>query len=330
MSDGVVIPLDVDDTRAKGKVARLKRDAASAGREYGRAGAQAARVGGAAGGMMGRALGGFAQGGAAGAVGLGLTVAGAGLAGFLARDREGVAAATNRAVRQQTEAANFRAAQENRDQVSAGGLSFAQKIRRANTGGASNATLQAYTGMATEAGLTSSEGLDIFDAANKYQGVDPSDIARAMRTGVFGSADEAASSIKQYNGLNNAVAAAANMTPEQAGFTIERQENDPGMKSIGRAVSAMNKVEEKQIKDLLGGETARVMENTAADTLYPEKKLMLQAAQAANDSMERLRAAADSQGIIAGALAEAGRLIGMSEGSEARKLTNGAGAGGGN
>lgn len=322
--EGITIPLDVDDTQAKGKVARLKRDAAAAGREYGRAGAQAARIGGAAGGIAGRALGGFAQGGAAGALGLGLTVAGAGLAGFLARDREGVSAAVNRTIRQQGEAANFRTAQEKRDQVAAGGLSFAQRIRRANTYGASNATLEGFTKLATEAGLTSVEGLDIFEAANKNQGVDPSDIARAMRTGVFGSAEEAASAIKKNNGLNNAVAAAANMTPEQAGFTIERQEADIGMRNIGKAAAAMNPVAEQQIKDLLGGETARALRNVADDTLHPEKKLMIQAAQAANDSMEKLRAAADAQGTIAALLGEAGRVIGMSEGSAARALANGA------
>jgi len=320
MADPVYIEFDGDTTKATRKLKTLEGDAKRAGSQFGKASSQAGRIGGAGGGMLGRGLGGFEQGTAAGFIGLGLAGVGVGINGFLRRDAEQVSAARMAVENRQKVEAGARTAVDRLHGVAAGGLAYAGKISRALTGGMSREGLAGYTKMASSLGLTSTEGIDIFEATKAYSGVAPTDIGRAMRTGLFGNADEAAKAIQQSGGLNNAIAIAGQMTPEQAGAVVTGQDSDPMFQAIGRARSANNPVENSQIDSLLSGATADVLEGNARDTLNPLAKIMGDAARQSMNVLEGMQAAAAAQSTFAGIMAEAGRLVGMSEGSEARKL----------
>jgi hypothetical protein len=327
MSDGIVIPLDVDDTKAKGKVARLKKDAAAAGKAYGQAGSQMARMGGPAGGALGRSIGGFQQGIGAGALGLGMAGGGMLLSAFLQRDGERMAMARDREARIQSRAADARTVMKAKDDLAAGGASYLQTIRSAGFRGVGTETLKGYTSMANDWGLSSEQGLGIWEAANDNQGVDPNDIAKGLAAGVLGNDPKTvAASILKFNGLNNAIAASENISPEQAGAAIESMRTNPLSLVAGEIGNAMNPVQNAQIDYALSGDTARVLENQARDTLDPGRKLMLDASQKAMDTVNQLQAAAASQSALGALLAEMGRVVGLSDGSAARQLAVGAAA----
>jgi hypothetical protein len=325
MSEGIVIPIDGDTSKIDGKLRKVKKDSAAAGKAFGQAGSQAARFGGAGGGAMGRALGGFQQGGAAGVLGLGLTGAGVALNAFLQRDAERVAAAKAAVVRGQERDARAREASDRMDQLKAGGLAYAQRISRMAFLGGSTNTLKGYTSMAGDYGLTPEQGLDIYDAANENQGVDPNDIALGMATGVLGgSAKDVAQNIQKFNGLRNAIAANANMTTDQADAALESFRENPLALAAANANRAMNPVENAKIEALVSGETTRVLNAQAADMLNPGARLAAEASRKSMETVAQMQAAADSQSTVAALLAEMGRVIGMSEGSASRQLGVGA------
>jgi hypothetical protein len=315
MSDGVVIPLDVDDTKARSKVARLKKDAAGAGRAFGQAGAQAARVGGAAGGALGRSIGGFSQG-----------MGGMLLSSFLQRDGERQTMAREREARNQGRAADARSVMKSKDDLAAGGLNFLGAARRIVSRGDDAGLLNAKVGVGKSYGLTMAESLSAVDYA-KVNNMDSGSIMAGMSTGMVGSSPaEVGENIRKFNGLQNAVAALGNMTNEEAGAAIGRMHSDPRSAKLARAGAAMTPVEQAQLDALMSGDTARVLENQARDTLDPGRRLMLEASQKMMDSVNLQRAAADAQSGVAALLAEAGRVVGLSDGSAARQLAVGASA----
>lgn len=329
MGDGITIPLDVDDTKARAKVGRLKRDAADAGREYGKAGRQAARAAGPAGRTFGRAVGGFENGVGAGLVGLGLAAAGVGINAFLARDAERVTAAKEREQRVQGREAMARTVIEKTDQRAAGGANFIEAARRMISRGASNSDIQAGFKTGKSMGITTSEALDAMDVSSET-GVSEKDIMIGMSTGIFGNdASHIADTIIKNNGLRNAIAAKKGITSEQAFGVISNALNPDNAVNVNRAATAQNPVMESQLSDLFSGKTANVLEQGARDEMDPATALMIKAAKAADDTVRQLRAAADAQGVIAATLSEMGRVIGLSEGSAQRALIKGADAAGG-
>jgi hypothetical protein len=325
MSDGVIIPLDVDDTRARTKVARLKKEAGQAGRAYGQAGAQAARVGGAAGGALGRGIGGFSQGMGAGFLGLGLAGGGMLLSSFLQRDGERQTMAREREGRSHARAADARTVIERKDAQAVGGLSFGQRISRMAFRGGGESTLKGYASMARSYGLTTSQGLDIYDAANEFQGINPEDIALGMATGVLGgSANQVAGAIQKFNGLQNAIAATQNITGDQAAGALEAFKGNPLALAVANANIQGNPVEDAQIAALLSGETEAALARQTRDTLNPGARLALEASRKVMESVNLLRAAAEAESGVAALLAEMGRVVGLSDGSATRKLAVGA------
>jgi hypothetical protein len=327
MSDGVVIPLDVDDTRAKAKVARLKRDAGQAGKAFGQAGAQAARVGGAAGGALGRSLGGFSQGMGAGAIGLGLTGGGMLLSAFLQRDGERMTLAKDRESRIQARAADARSVMKSRDDLAAGGLNFLGAARRIISSGADKNRVRSAVSGGKSMGMGAAESLASMEAADAT-GVSMQDIQTGIATGQMGTDPmKVAQSIQKFNGLHNALAATMNVSPEAAGSMISRTLTDARRGNLARAGSAMSPVEQEMLDALLErGDTARVLESQAKDTLNPGAKLAATAAQKMMDSVNQLRAAADAQSTVGALLAEMGRVVGLSDGSASRQLAVGAAA----
>jgi hypothetical protein len=321
MSDGITIPIDGDDTKIRGKLARVKREAAGAGKAFGQAGAQAARVGGAAGGALGRGIGGFSQGGAAGFLGLGLAGGGMLLSAFLQRDGERQTLARERESRNQGRAADARSVMKAKDDLAAGGLNFLGAARRIISRG-NLGKVGKTVGRGQSYGMNTMQSLGALEASEST-GVGTEDIFAGMATGLIGeSPSEVAGNIQKFNGLNNAVSALTGKSLDEAQQFVDNAALG-GLK-MKRASGAMVDVEMTQLTALLGGETARVMENQARDTLDPGRKLMLDASQKMMDSVNLQRAAADAQSGVAAMLAEMGRVVGLSEGSAARKLAVGA------
>ena len=75
--------------------------------------------------------------------------------------------------------------------------------------------------------------------------------------------------IQKFNGLHNALAATANVSVDEAGQMIDRTLTDSRSGKLNRAGAAMTPVEREAYTSLMGGETARVMEQQARDTLNP-------------------------------------------------------------
>lgn len=324
MSDGVVIPLDVDDTRAKAKVARLKKDAASAGKAYGQAGSQMARIGGAAGGALGRSIGGFQQGLGAGAIGLGMAGGGMLLSAFLQRDGERMVMARDREARIQSRASDARTVMKAKDDLAAGGLNFLGAARRIISSGTDKNRVATAVRGGKSVGMGLADSLGSMEASDAT-GVSMRDIQTGIATGQMGTDPMAvAQKIQKFNGLYNALAATLDISPDAAGDMVSRTLTDARSGKIARAGSAMSPVEQAQLDALMGGDTARVLEGQAKDTLNPGAKLAADAAQKMMDSVNQLRAAADAQSTVGALLAEMGRVIGMSEGSASRKLAVGA------
>jgi hypothetical protein len=326
MSDGIVIPLDVDDTKAKGKVARLKKDAKDAGKAYGQAGSQMARMGGPAGGALGRSIGGFQQGGMAGAIGLGMAGGGMLLSAFLQRDGERMTMAKDREARIQARAADARSVMKSKDDLAAGGLNFLGAARRIISSGTDKNRVASAISGGTRAGLGAAESLASMEASDQT-GVSLQDIQTGIATGQMGTDPiKVAQNIQKFNGLHNALAATMNVSPEAAGNMISRTLTDVRSGNLARAGAAMTPVEQAQLDALMGGDTYRVLEGRAKDTLNPGAKLAAEAAQKMMDSVNQLRAAADAQSTVGALLAEMGRVVGLSDGSAARQLAVGAAA----
>lgn len=322
MSDGLVIPIDGDDTRIRGKLARVKKEAAEAAKKWREGVGTAARVGGPAGGVIGRAFGGFGQSSAMGYAGLSLTAAGLGLNSFLQRDAERVNAARSREQAVQGRDAQARTVLDRREASAADGMSFVQSLRAASFRGGSLNTIRGYTKMANEFGLTTTQGLEIYDAASQFQGVNPEDIAKGLITGVMGtSAKDVAGQIQKFGGLTNALAATQNMTTAQAQSSLDNLVGNPLAIAAAEASGAMNPALDRQLQDLISGETARVMRGKANDELNPAARLAQEASQKVMDTVNQLTAAANAQSSVAALLSEIGRVIGLSEGSASRAVT---------
>jgi len=326
VGEGINIPLDGDDTQIRAKLKRVKAEAAQAGKAFGNASSQAARVGGAGGGMLARGIGGFQQGGAAGAIGLGLTAAGVALNAFLARDAERVSMAKAREVRSQERDAQARTVMERRDALAAGGKSFMGAARRMIARDSDPGLMRSRVEMGAKYGMSMSETLMAYDEALASGGsVTTGNIAVGMATGLIGDTPAAvAANIRKFNGVQNAIAAVANMSQDEAASAISNVENNPRAANIARAGAAMNPVEEAQMAALMSGETASVLGRQASDQLNPGARLASQAAQKAMDTVNQLRAAAEAQSTMAALLAEMGRVVGVSEGSAGRQLAAGA------
>jgi hypothetical protein len=324
MPDGIVIPLDVDDTKAKGKVARLKADASAAGKAYGNASSQAARVGGAAGGALGRSIGGFQQGAGAGVLGLGLAGGGALLSAFLQRDGERMTMAKDREARIQARAADARSVMKSKDDLAAGGLNFLGAARRIISSGTDKNRVSTAIRGGKSMGMGAAESLASMEASDAT-GVSMQDIQTGIATGQMGTDPmDVAQNIQKYNGLHNAIAASANVSADEAGKMVSRTLTDARSGKLARAGGAMAPVEQAQLDALMSGDTARVMENQAKDTLNPGAKLAAAAAQKAMDTVSQLQAAAASQSALGAILAEMGRVVGLSDGAATRQLEVGA------
>jgi hypothetical protein len=324
MSDGVMIPLDVDDTRAQRKVQKLKKDAREAGKGFGQAQAQAARLGGPAGGALGRSVGGFQQGTGAGLVGLGLTAVGMGLNAFLQRDAERVNLAREREQRTQAADARARTVLERREASAAGGMQFMDLGRRLIAKGVDRNAIASTIRSGRAFGLNAKDSLMAAEVSEKT-GVSYFELQKGMATGLLGGdASSVAATMQKFGGLTNALMATQGVGRDEALQMQGRILSDPRGKNLASAGSAMTPVEQRMLDDLMGGETARVMTAKANDELTPGARPAAEAGRAAMDTMNQLRAAADAQGTIAARLAEMGRVVGLSEGSAARKLANGA------
>jgi hypothetical protein len=319
----MVISVDGDTSAVDRKLEKTKQKAQQAGKAFGQAQSQASRVGGAGGGAVGRAIGGFQQGMGAGFLGLGLAAGGAVIAGAMQRDREGVDAARAQVQTLQSQRARERQAQTSNERLAAGGARYSGVMRRAGFRGDTQGTLKGYTDMATSWGLTTGQGLDIYEASNETKGVDPNDIAKGLASGVLGdNAAQVAQAIKKSGGLVNAVAKSQKISKKQAEYGLEQMRGNNLSLEAGNIDIAGNSVAESQLKSAISGESSRVLRQDANETLNPLIKLNADAARAALDTMEQLTAAAKAQGTMAALLQEAGRVIGMGEGSESRKVGN--------
>lgn len=326
MSDGINIPIDGDDSKIRFKLARIKREAADAGRSFGSASSQVGRVGGPAGGAVGRAIGGFQQGSGAGVLGLGLTAFGIGVNTFLQRDSERMTLARDREARAQGRAADARSVMKAKDDLAAGGLNFLGAARRIISSGADKNRVASAINGGKRAGLGIAESLASMEASD-VTGVSMQDIQTGIATGQMGTDPlQVAQTIQKFSGLHNALAATLNVSTEEAGSMVSRTLTDVRSGKLARAGAALSPVEQAQLDALMGGDTARVLEKQAKDTLNPGAKLAADAAQKAMDTVNQLQAAAASQSSLGAILAEMGRVIGMSEGSATRQLAVGAAA----
>lgn len=326
MADGIVIPLDADDTKARAKVQRLKREAGQAGAEFGRASSQAARIGGAGGGLAARGLAGFGQGTAAGFVGLGIAAAGAGLNAFLARDAERVSNARAREERNQSREGIARTVMERTDARAAGGVKFANPARALLARGVTQDKQRESLAFGTKLGLTTEQSLASLEVSLRT-GVSEGEIQSGLSSGLMGgSAEEVATNIRKFNGLNNAVAALQNVSPEMGGTMIARSVFSTGAENISRATAGMNPVGESQLSSLQSGASADAIARQARDEMNPGEKLTADMARKADETVRALKAAADAQSGLAILLTEMGRVVGVSAGGAFRQVEVGAAA----
>lgn len=322
--------------RMKREVDALKLSADRVNRSLAGAGAIAGRFGGTAGGLISRATGGFAGGLGMGVTGVAGLVAGMAYGGIDAASERSVIKAQTRAEWRNSVGDATQRARETVEGTARGGMSYVQSMRRAFSRGASMDTIATYAGIATDHGLTTQQGLDIFDATASNIGVNPVDVAKAMRTGFFGSAAEAAQQIKALGSVDAAVALAGRMTKDQARYTLGQQEGDPyhlnitdgkwdgptGMDNIGAAVAGGNAVEETKIGALVGGGTATAVSKDAWGELNPLAKALAEMSAAQHKQNVALKEAADAQWEIPRRIQEVLRAIGMGDGSRQQRFTD--------
>jgi hypothetical protein len=271
-------------------------------------------MGGPGGAIAARVIGG-------GPIGAAVAGAGTGLNAFLASDDRRVQAARDREARQQSRDDAARATIKARRDLAEGGMDYAQKIGRMAFLGGSRETLKGYTEMGKDYGLLPSQAIDTYLAAQERPGIKPEDIMLGLTTGVLGgNASEVSSAILEYNGLQNAIAAKAGMTQEQAAGALESWKANPMALAIANANIQDMPVEQTKISALLSGETETAKRLKAQETLNPGAGMVAEASRKAMETMAQLQAAAAAQGEVANALATAAKFWGIGEGSERQKL----------
>jgi len=323
MSDGIVIPLDVDDRSARTKVARLKKDAAAAGRAYAQAGAVASRMGGPAGGFIGRATGGFAMGAGAGWAGLGMASGGLLLSGFLRNADARAEAARASVERQHARDVMSRNVMDRVEARKAGAVGMASLARRIIARGDDQNRVAGALSTGARYGLNLEQSLGAMEAAGEH-GLSTLDVAIGSATGFLGdNPSEVAGNIAKFNGLQNAVGALAHVSSDVAGDMIGRTIMSAESRNVARATSGRMPVESSQWSDLLSGATADAVARGTLNEMNPGAKLAYEAGLEAQKRIEILKAMAESEDKMAYYMREIGLLFG-GQGSHTRRYMEGA------
>lgn len=292
MSDGVIIPLDVDDAKAKAKFYKLKKQAGDVGKALNAAqvGSVAARMGGG-GGAIGRALGGFSIGAGMGFAGAGLAASGMLLSRAMNVEAGNTARAQAGVKRVHDSEDMMRRISDKRATLEAGGLSFAGKIARATY------RKESVTGVGqrgADFGLTPDQMLDVNAAA--MPGASSTDVAKGLATGMIGnSADEVAKNIKKSGGLFRALAVATKVSPKQAESDYASFMSNPVTKNAMAANVASGLSQQTQINALATGKTTAAVMASESDKMNPEKREREEAYRAARRVADLLDAAAKEQ-----------------------------------
>ena len=316
MSD-TTISFDADTAKAEAKLKALKRSAERTGQSFGaaQAGALAGRFGGPAGGVASRFLGG-------GALGMGMAAAGFGVNAFLAADERRVQMAREAAARQSSRDATARSVLEKTDARAAGGVSQAGSAMRMIALGTDKSRRKTALATGSKYGLTTEQTYAAMEAARR-SGVSELDIM--LGVGLAGDTPEqVAQNILANNGLQNAIASSMQLTGDEASAALDRRLTDPRARNVARATSGRNVVAESQMDDLTSGRTADAIKRDVWAEMNPAAVAMGEASVKAQETLSALQAAASAQGLVAGALAEVGRLLGISQGSASRQLAEGA------
>lgn len=318
--EGITIPLDVDDTRAKAKIGDLKRRSRDAGKEYARAGQTMARMGGPGGGVIGRALGGFSG-------GIGMGIAGATMAvGGLAVNA--AMAASDRAVAQAkatqiniNRRADAREADRkdavNRAAASVGKLSIQRKLETRFgklTIGSEEGRFQ-ISQLVNRTGIMPQEAADALIAGQDSK-VNSLDIAKLVSTGEFDT-QEAAEAIKTYGSATNALARKMRVTRKDATGMIE---SAAAFKSggVGQAMlpGFLEDLKNVQYRTTAVAITENYNEESAGN------KNMKALKKSTDAVIQSLEVGASYQNRAAQVMKDFAMLIGAGEGSEATKATN--------
>jgi hypothetical protein len=320
MSEGVVIPLDVDDTKARSKVQRLKQQTQAAGREYAhaaQAGSLAARMGGPMGGLIGRATGGFAMGGAAGAAGA--AIAAAAFVGNIvmqANSRHVEMARGRQEYLNQVEQTN-RGALLSRRQFEAGSKSVVPTLRRLASSYAKDpmglAGAQAdIANVSAGSGVSATEAADAMLEARAAR-VSATDTARLVGTGEF-NASEAADALRKFGSPERAFAAKMRVSVDDASASLAAS----GRVNQGGGVA----VQEAQFNNVISGRTATAQAEMDAETLNPEAAAKEKMRTAIEAVTRTLKVAAAAQMDCVKDFQDLKMYLGMGDGSNQTKLEN--------
>lgn len=321
MSSGISIPIDGDDTRIRGKLARIKRDAASAGQSFSRAARAGGAMGGPVGGVFTRGLGGFAGGMGWGMAGAASLAAGAGVRAFMAWDDRNVSRARASFARDQEQATIAKTVVERVQQRNASGASFGAMARRAIVQSGRPEDSLSMQASGREFGLTGSQVLSAYNAAGATK-VPVQDILYGMSSGMIGeSGDEVAENIRKFGGdADSAIGAAAGHGAYTARENMKVLLNSPVGKNILNAASAGVDVDAASYDALRNGDTAAARRASAKDEMDPAAKLNAENLAKWDAVQGSLLAASAAQSSFAAFLKDLMGIMG-GEGSERRKLS---------
>lgn len=323
MSSGFSIPIDGDDTRIRGKLARIKRDAAQAGQSFSRAARAGGAMGGPVGGVFTRGLGGFAGGMGWGMAGAASLAAGAGVRAFMAWDDRNVNRARASFARDQEQATVAKTVIERIQRRDAGGASFNALARRSIVQSGRAVDPGSMRVQGRQYGLTGSQVLSAHNAAWTTK-VPVDDILYGMASSIIGdSGDAVAENIMNFGGdVNAAIGASAGhgaLSASQNMKVLLSDEYGSTGWNILTSGSAKGEVDEAAYAAFLAGRTAAAGRAMADDEMNPAAKL-----NAANDARWEaargsLLAAAAAQSTFAAFLKDVMAIMG-GEGSERSKL----------
>ena len=317
MSDGIVIPLDVDDTKARAKVSRLKQQTSDAGRAYAQQGAMAARMGGPMGGVIGRATGGFGMGMGMGIAGAGFAAAGIAFNAMLEAQNRTVERARERAEYQNQVAEGRRSAGLTRRSFEAGSASIVPQLRRLATSYARDS--MGLTGAKNDINnIVSATGVNEMEATEsvleaRNARVSGTDVARLVGTGEF-SASDAADALRQFGSPERALAARMRVSVSEAGQALAASStvnNSSGIKML-----------EAKIDNVTSGRASAAQAEMNAEALNPEDENKQKLRNSVNANIRVMSAAASAQMECVGALKDLAMMLGMGAGSESTKLEN--------
>lgn len=330
MSD-VTISFGAED-RISPVLRQQTREASKLSRTLKEAGQAASKAGGPLGGLAARVLGG--AGGPFAAVAVSAAAASLAIQAMNAASERAVNLAKDTVTWQQRVAKTIDDATKARAGVAAGGLSQAQDTR----------LLLSRGGSIDQARANVDQGIELSDslkgeAAIALQSEDRQESIRKMaktlaRTGETSFTDAVKRfatrpSLNAIDMRRELLDIRGQLPTEQnldgAWSTLAQQRGffdaDGKISNVNKAITAGQQVGLAQSSDLTSGRTASVIQKQARDTLDPVAKAFDDLRAEVDNATEVLQAAADAQKVMSRSLAEAGRRIGMSNGSEEQALS---------